>query len=76
MPQNATETTEAPPLLIPVRVVAKLLGISVRSVWRLHSAGKFIQPIRIGSLVRWRKTDLERWIAEGCPNSTDGRRQR
>lgn len=55
------------PLLISVREVAKMLGISTRSVWRLHSIGKIIAPVRIGGAVRWRQDELKRWINEGCP---------
>lgn len=55
------------PMLIPVRTVAKILGISTRSVWRLHSAGQIIPPVRIGGAVRWRSDELKRWITDGCP---------
>ncbi len=64
---NSEEVT---PLLISVETVAKLLGISTRSVWRLHSAGKLIPPVRLGGLVRWNAEELQRWIALGCPEPT------
>jgi excisionase family DNA binding protein len=67
MADRPMESQEVTPLLIPVQTVAKLLGISTRSVWRLHSSGKIIEPVRIGSLVRWKRDDLQRWVNEGCP---------
>ncbi len=70
MPAQPSNSQEVAPLLISVQTVAKMLGISTRSVWRLHSAGKFIAPVRIGALVRWRHDDVERWVSDGCPEPT------
>ena len=55
------------PALLPAKHVAKLLQISTRTLWRLLSAGKIITPIKLGRSVRWRKEELMRWIAAGCP---------
>jgi excisionase family DNA binding protein len=54
-------------LLIPAEKVAEILGISKRTLWRLLSAGKLPEPIRLGSVVRWNKDELQDWIEEGCP---------
>lgn len=67
MTEPRSNSTDVEPLLIPVRTVAKILGISTRSVWRLHSSGKILPPVRIGGAVRWRSDELKRWVAEGCP---------
>ena len=56
-----------PPLLIPACEVARLLGISKRTLWRLLSAGKLPAPVRLGSNVRWRLDEVEKWISQGCP---------
>ena len=56
------------PLLIDSRQVGELLNLSARTVWRLLSAGKLPQPVRIGRSVRWSREKLEAWIAEGCPD--------
>lgn len=67
------------PLLINADTVAGMLGISTRSVWRLLSASKLLEPVRIGGSVRWRKSEVARWVALGCPasgvrdNEIDGR---
>ena len=54
-------------LLIPAEKVAELLGISKRTLWRLLSAGRLPEPIRLGSVVRWKRDELQEWIEEGCP---------
>ena len=48
--------------MIDVREVATILKISTRSVWRLVSRGELPQPIRLGRNVRWRCSDIDRWI--------------
>ena len=54
-------------LLIPADRVAELLGLSKRTLWRLLSAGKLPKPVRLGSVVRWKRDELEAWIGSGCP---------
>lgn len=54
-------------LLISAEKVAELLGISKRTLWRLLSAGRLPEPIRLGSVVRWKRDELQEWIEEGCP---------
>ena len=54
-------------LLVPAETVAKMLSISVRSLWRLLSAGRLVPPVRLGRSVRWRVTEVRRWIDAGCP---------
>lgn len=55
-----------PTELLNVKMVAAVLGISSRQVYRLADCGKIPQPVRLGALVRWRKAELTDWIAEGC----------
>jgi excisionase family DNA binding protein len=60
------------PFLLDVQAVAQLLGCSARHVYRLCDSGKMPAPVRLGSLVRWRRatgdpaTGIEDWIAAGC----------
>lgn len=58
-------TTE--PLLVTAAEVARLLGISSRTLWRQLSAGQIPQPVRFGGTVRWNLVDLKKWITDGCP---------
>jgi excisionase family DNA binding protein len=62
------------PLLISVDELAMILKISPRSVWRLLSAGKLIEPVRIGGTVRWRFHEVKNWIDQGCPPINGGRK--
>lgn len=67
-PSTKTETeNDLKPLLIPIRDVAKILGISSRSVWRMLSTGQIIRPVRIGGSVRWNREEVEQWVTHGCP---------
>lgn len=57
-----------PPELLDVRAVAALLGgCSTRHIYRLADSGRMPPPVKLGSLVRWRRAELEVWIAQGCP---------
>lgn len=55
------------PTLITVEQLAKIVQKSVRSVWRMRSAGQVPAPINVGGGVRWRVDDIKRWIEDGCP---------
>lgn len=45
--------------VVSVREVAELLGINVRTVWRMAQRGEIPAPIRLGErVVRWRLSDL------------------
>ena len=60
---------QAAPVLLDVRAVAALLDCSPRHVYRLADAGRMPAPVRVGALVRWRRTDIDSWLAAGCPAS-------
>ena len=58
------------PLLIQDATAASMAGIS-RATWhRLRAAGKLPPSVQLGRAVRWRRAEIEAWIAVGCP---DGR---
>jgi prophage regulatory protein len=56
------------PYLLNVKQTGTMSGLSWRNVIRQVDAGHFPPPVRIGGSVRWRKADIEAWIAAGCPN--------
>jgi excisionase family DNA binding protein len=60
------------PALLDVRAVARMLDCSWRHIYRMADSGRLPRPIRLGSLVRWRKSDLDQWLAEGCPSVRKG----
>lgn len=62
MTTNNTVPRTIEPLALTVEQVAQLLGISVRSVWRLSSAGDFPSPVSIGRSKRWARQAIEAYI--------------
>ena len=67
-----SDTNEFPEkLLLSARDLAVLLDIGERTLWRLDSMGKLPKPIRIGSLKKWRRHEIEAWIDAGCPDRTE-----
>ena len=57
-----------PSLLMDPEDLALELRISIRSIWRRASDGQIPRPIRIGRATRWRRDEIEAWIAAGCPD--------
>ena len=55
------------PVLLTVKEVAEMLGLSERTVYRLSDAGNMPRPVKLGAAVRWRTKELEAWIEDGCP---------
>jgi excisionase family DNA binding protein len=53
-------------LLLDVREVASLLGVSPRSVWEWSDSGQIPKPISLGRLRRWRRMDLEDWLRQAA----------
>lgn len=55
--------------LLTAQTVAEKLSLSKRAVFRMRSAGQICSPIRVGTgSIRWRESDIEDWIAMGCPD--------
>ena len=54
-------------LLIGAADVARLLSCNRATLWRWHSSGRLGPlPVRIGR-PKWRRAELESWVASGCP---------
>lgn len=62
------------PAMLTIDQVARLLNCSTRTVYRLNDAGQMPRPVRLGALVRWNRSEIEQWIADGCPVVKGGRR--
>jgi len=54
------------PALITAADFAGMLKVSLRTLWRLRSAGQIPEPVRLGGAVRWRLDEVRQWIADGC----------
>ena len=59
---------ETIPELIDISSIAQRLKCSTRHVRRLIEARRIHRPIKLGSLLRWIKADIDRWFIEGCPD--------
>jgi len=70
-----TEITISRPdvALMTINDVARLLNCSTRTVYRLNDAGRMPRSVRLGSLVRWNRSEIEQWITDGCPAPKGGR---
>lgn len=62
------EVEEVEQSLIKAETVGKRLAVSKRQVFRLDSSGRIPEPVRIGASVRWRQSDIQRWIDLDCPD--------
>lgn len=56
--------------------IARMLQASTRHVRRLADSGAMPRPVHLGRLVRWRRADVDAWLAAGCrrvgPNAMKG----
>jgi excisionase family DNA binding protein len=57
------------PTLMTIHEVADLLRCSTRTIHRLIDRGEIPRPLRFGTLLRWPRTQIEGWQAEGCPRT-------
>ena len=79
---NAIATTEVPAAnepaaLLDVKAVAWMMGCSARQVFRLSDSGRMPAAVRLGGMVRWPRSVIEQWIADGCrPCRSVGRASR
>ncbi len=64
-------STVQTPVLLTVSDLAEMLNTSPRSVYRLKSEGKLPSPLRLGQQPRWRRVEIEGWIAAGMPSRSD-----
>lgn len=63
-PDNSSE-----PELLDVTTVASILCCAPCTVRRLADSGRMPGPVRIGALVRWRRSEVQGWIEHGCQPS-------
>jgi predicted DNA-binding transcriptional regulator AlpA len=60
---NATER-----LALAAADLAKLLDISERHLWALHSSARIPRPFRLGRAVRWNLAEIQAWLDAGSPS--------
>lgn len=62
MPNNPDSVKDIKPLLVCPSVAAGLLGISLRTLWRLVATSE-LSAIRIGRCRRFERAEIDRFIA-------------
>jgi excisionase family DNA binding protein len=73
----ANDTPAVPAALLDADETSDFCGWSRRTTYRLADAGRMPAPIRVGRMTRWRRAELEAWIARGCPDCrVEGGRRR
>ena len=69
-PDTTTDATITP-ILVNSKQAAAALGIGERKLWELTNCGA-LPCVRIGRAVRYRVSDLNTWVAAGCPSRKEG----
>lgn len=64
----AKQINDVKKILLPVGEVAAMLSLSERTIWRMRTDGEMPAPITVGKSIRWRKSDIDRWLRAGCPH--------
>ena len=54
-------------LLLKAQEVGEVLGVNKSTVWSWESSGRIPRPVRIGGCTRWRRSEIEQWVAAGTP---------
>lgn len=62
----------AQPLLLSAADAGRVLGISERHFYGLHSTGRLGPlPVKLGKRTLWSRIELEEWVASKCPCRQD-----
>lgn len=54
-------------LLIDKKIMSELLNVSARTLSRLDDLKAIPEPVRLGSMIRWRLAEVLAWMDAGCP---------
>ena len=65
-----------PPLAISAGDAGGLFGISERTWWTMHSAGRCPAPRKVGRSTRWDVRELRDWWQAGAPSRVQWERTR
>ena len=61
------ETSGEESALVDVKEAARMCSISASMLYKLNVAGQMPAPIKLGTLLRWKRQDILGWIDKGCP---------
>ncbi len=59
---------------LDIKVIARMLGCSESHVRRLAECKRMPRSFKLGRLRRWDRSQVEKWIADGCPDCQKRRR--
>ena len=62
------DTETIAPLAVDARGLAEMLGVSLRHVRRMDSAGEIPKGVRLGRAVRWSVEEIHAWLRAGAPD--------
>lgn len=66
------EAAMLPGALLKMQTVVSVTGLSVATIYRKLAAGKFVEPIRLGTrCTRFRAGDVMRWLEAQGASSAD-----
>ena len=54
-------------ILLTASELGELLGVARCTIWSWDSSGRIPRPVRIGGCTRWRRSEIEAWVAAGAP---------
>lgn len=56
--------------LLKAQDIAERLSLSKRAVFRMKASGLICPSVKVGQgAIRWRESDIEKWIEWGCCDS-------
>lgn len=64
---DGAENAACLPELLTTEQAHGFCGMSKSAWYKAQSSGKIPPPVRIGTVVRWRREELRDWIRESCP---------
>jgi len=67
-PDEVGRSLRPAPLALSARELAGRLGVSLRHVRRMDSAGMLPRPCRLGRAVRWPTETIDAWLRAGAPD--------
>lgn len=70
-----TDHTTTPPMLLSPSDLARELGVSVRTVFRMAASRKLPAEVRVGRRRRWLSRTIRAWCEAGCPPRDEWERQ-
>ena len=63
------DASHVPSVLIDAGELARMLSVSKPTIWRMRNDEKLPPGIALTSqCLRWRRSDVEAWLAAGCPH--------